>query len=140
MPSAPTITFDVKPSRLLAGAVWVMALAACVAVLVSGLPLLARLVLCAVAVAYAAFSVRKLKRQPLRAVGGHGDDTWTLYLAGGREATGQLLGGRVVGPLIVLRLAWPGGGRSALTLLPDSIDTDTRRRLRVRLSTFSDTH
>lgn len=140
MSSAPTITFDVKPSRLLAGAVWVMAVAACVAVLVSGLPLLARIAVCVVALLYALFSVRKLKRQPLRAVGWHGDDAWTLHLTGGREATGKLLGGRIVGPLIVLRLAWPEGGRSALTLLPDSIDADTRRRLRVRLSAFSDTH
>ncbi|HET7267254.1 MAG TPA: hypothetical protein VFJ15_04035 [Oleiagrimonas sp.] len=118
--------------------VWVMALAACIAVMLSGLALPVRIIVCVVALAYAWFSVRKLKRQPLRSVGWHGDDAWTLHLVDGREASGQLLSGRVLGPLIVLRLAWPGGARSTLTLLPDSVDADTRRRLRVRLSALTD--
>lgn len=140
MSSAPTITFEVKPSRLLTVAVWSMTLAACVAVCLSGLPIWVRAALCMVALLYAGFSARKLKRQPLRSVGWHGDNAWTLHLHDGRQAQAQLLSGRVLGPLIVLRLAWPGGGNSALTLLPDSVDADTRRRLRVRLSAFADNH
>lgn len=139
MPSAPSITFDVRPSRLLMLAVVLMALLAIVAVILSRLPWPFQLGACVLVVLYGGYSLRRLRRQPLASVGWHADDTWTLNLADGRQAQGQLRSGRVLGPLIVLRLAWPQGGETALTLLPDSVDGDTRRRLRMRLSAVSDT-
>jgi toxin CptA len=138
MSSAPTITFDVRSSRLLALAVALMTLLAVVAVALARLPLALKLALGIAIVVYAALSLRRLRRPPLRAVGWHGDDTWTLHLAGGGKAYGRLRSARKLGPLIVLRLAWPQGGATSLTLLPDSIDADTRRRLRVRLSAIAD--
>lgn len=138
MPSAPTISFDVKPSRLLMAAVEGMTLVALAAIVLSRLPWMIKAALCVATVLYAGINVRKLRRQPLRTVGWHADDSWTLHLVDDREATGRLLSGRVLGPLIVLRLAWPDGGRSVVTLLPDSADADTRRRLRMRLSALSD--
>ena len=138
MSSAPSITFDVRPSRLLALAVVLMALLAIVAVILSRLPWSFQLGACVLVVLYGGYHLRRSRRQPLASVGWHGDDTWTLNLADGRQAQGHLRSGRVLGPLIVLRLAWPQGGETALTLLPDSVDADTRRRLRMRLSAVSD--
>jgi toxin CptA len=74
----------------------------------------------------------------LAAVGWHGDDRWMLALPGDTEVEGRLRAGRVLGPLIVLRLAWAPRGRAALALLPDNLDADTRRRLRMRLSASAD--
>lgn len=138
MPSAPTITFEVRPSRLLAAAVAIMALLACAAVAWSRLPWMFDLAICALIVLYAWHSLRRLKRQPLTMLGWHADGTWTLHLTGNRQVQGHLRSGRVLGPLIMLRLAWPQGGETTLALLPDSIDADTRRRLRVRLSGIAD--
>ncbi len=138
MSSAPTITFEVRPSRWLAALVGLVALAAMVAVLASRLSWPLRLAACVAVAVYAGWSVRKLLRQPLRAVSWHADDRCTLHLADGRQATGRLLGGRTLGPLVVLRLTWPQGGATALPLFPDSLDADTRRRLRMRLSAMSD--
>ncbi|HET6587446.1 MAG TPA: protein YgfX [Oleiagrimonas sp.] len=138
MPSAPTITFEVRPSRLLAATVTIMALLACAAVACSRLPWTFDLALCALIVLYAWHSLRRLKRQPLTMLGWHADDTWTLHLTGNRQVQGRLCSGRVLGPLIMLRLIWPQGGETALALLPDSVDADTRRRLRMRLSAMSD--
>ena len=138
MSSVPTITFEVRPSRLLAIAVTSMALLAILAVALSRLPLVLQLVAYALVVLYAWHSLRRLHRQPLKAVGWHGDDTWTLHLADNRQMQGQLRSGRVLGPLIMLRLAWSQGGETTLTLLPDSVDAGTRRRLRMRLSAMPD--
>ncbi len=138
MPSAPTINFEVRASRWLRLAVVVMALLALVAVIVSRLPWPVQVVVCVLVVAYAAASVRKLGRLPLRTVGWHADDRCDLHLADGHDTSATLVGGRVLGPLIVLRLRWADGGHCALTLLPDSVDADVRRRLRMRLSALSD--
>lgn len=138
MSSAPTITFEVRPSRWLAALVGLMALAAVVGVLASRLPWSLRIAVCTAVAVYAGWSMRRLLRQPLRAVSWHADDRCTLHLADGREATGRLCGGRILGPLVVLRLAWSHGGTTALPLLPDSMDVDTHRRLRMRLSAMSD--
>lgn len=51
----------------------------------------------------------------------------------GREVLGMVSAARVTGPLIVLTVRWPPRQRAHLWLLPDNLDADTRRRLRMRL-------
>lgn len=123
---------------MLAAVVTIMALLACAAVAWSRMPPMLDLVVCALVVLYAWHSLRRLRRQPLIRLGWHADGTWTLHLTGNRQIQGSLRSGRVLGPLIMLRLTWPQGGETALALLPDNVDADTRRRLRVRLSAMSD--
>jgi toxin CptA len=54
---------------------------------------------------------------------------------GYREVHGTIHGARMMGPLITLTLRWPPHGRATLWLLPDNLDADVRRRLRMRLRT-----
>jgi toxin CptA len=138
MRSVPSIAFEVRPSRLLAVATAGIAVLAVLAMLLSGMPWWGRLPLAIAAAAGAAHAVRKLQRPTLTSVGWHGDDRWTLALPGDTEVEGRLRSGRVLGPLIVLRLAWTPRGQAALALLPDNLDADTRRRLRMRLSVSAD--
>lgn len=67
---------------------------------------------------------------------GDGGVSITLATRGGgtSEVQGELSHARVFGSLIVLSMRWPRG-RAALWLLPDNLDADNRRRLRVRLAT-----
>lgn len=138
MRSVPSIAFEVQPSRLLAVALRGIAVLAVLAVLLSGMPWWARLSLAIAVAAGAARAVWRLRRPALAAVGWRGDDRWMLALPGDTEVEGRLRSGRVLGPLIVLRLAWAPHGRAALALLPDNLDADTRRRLRMRLSASAD--
>lgn len=133
MKSAPTIGFEYRPSRVLAAALLAVGALALLAIAISGLPGWARLLLVAIAMAYTARAVTRLRRPVLRALRLRGDDVVELGLANGQDAAGTLRGARVLGPLIVLRLAWGAGSRTALVLLPDNLDADTHRRLRVRL-------
>jgi toxin CptA len=50
-----------------------------------------------------------------------------------REAQGTIQAVRVMGPLIAMTLRWPPRQRAHLWLLPDNLDADVRRRLRIRL-------
>jgi toxin CptA len=50
-----------------------------------------------------------------------------------REAQGAIQAMRVMGPLIALTLRWPPRERAHLWLLPDNLDAETRRRLRMRV-------
>lgn len=138
MRSVPSIAFEVRPSRLLAFTLGGIAALAVLAVLLSGMPWWARVPLAIAVAAGATHAVWRLQRPALAAVGWHGDDRWTLALPGDIEVEGHLCSGRVLGPLIVLRLAWAPRGRAALALLPDNLDADTRRRLRMRLSASAD--
>ena len=71
-------------------------------------------------------------RLPVRRVGWDSEGNWLLLDAGLRQQPARLAGWRVLGGIVVLRLT--GGGTTAvLPLLPDNLDRDTRRRLRVRL-------
>lgn len=133
MKSAPTIGFEYRPSRAWIAALWSVAALALLAIAISGLPGWMRLLLAVAAVAHAIRAVAQLRRPPLRALRLRGDDVVELGLANGQDAAGTLRGARVLGPLIVLRLAWGAGSRAALVLLPDNLDADTHRRLRVRL-------
>jgi toxin CptA len=54
-------------------------------------------------------------------------------LHSGGEVNAQLHHARVLGPLVTLDLRWGKGDRVQLWLLPDNLDADTRRRLRMRI-------
>lgn len=54
-----------------------------------------------------------------------------------REAQGVIQAMRVIGPLIALTLRWPPRERAHLWLLPDNLDAETRRRLRMRFGTHA---
>jgi toxin CptA len=138
MRSVPSIAFEVRPSRLLVVVSGSIAVLAIVAVLASGMPWWLQMPLALAAAVGAVHAVWRLQRRTLTAVGWHGDDRWMLALPGDTDVEGRLRSGRVLGPLIVLRLAWAPRGHAALALLPDNLDADTRRRLRMRLSASAD--
>ena len=58
----------------------------------------------------------------------------TLIQRDGRHVTGTIVAGGVVAPLLVLlNIKQDGKGRRSLVLLPDSMNRDAFRRLRVAL-------
>lgn len=140
MRSVPAIIFDVRPSRWLMLALMAVAILAVVAVMLCALPLWLRLALAVVVVGYAAQTLHGLRHPKLAKVGWRSDETWGLRLIDGTETEGELRTSRVLGAMIVLRLSWAPRGRAALVLLPDNMDADTRRRLRMRLSAQADTN
>lgn len=134
MKSVAAITFDYRPSRLLAALCLLMMALGLGALWSSQLgryPLWAA-VLSLAAVAAVAVSLWRQWRLPLRRIGWDSDGNWLLLDADLRQQPARLAGWRVLGGIVVLRLAG-GGGTAVLPLLPDNLDRDTRRRLRVRL-------
>lgn len=122
---------------LLAATIVVAVLAVCAAWLSGGPPWLRAILIVAVA-AIGGSSIGRMLRPRVRSlswrVDGGVDLTLNDTLADGRrEAQGTLRGGRVMGPLIVLTLCWPPRASASIWLLPDNLDADTRRRLRMRL-------
>lgn len=86
--------------------------------------------------AYVAAVVTGMLRPRVKALVWREDGTTDITLrdnAAGRAVQGAVSGARVLGPLIVLTLRWPPRARAHLWLLPDNLDADTRRRLRMRL-------
>ena len=135
MKSAAAIAFELRPSRLLAGVLVGVALLALLAIGLSGLrhwPWIA----VAVGLVVAATLLRtlgRLRRPRWRRAGWNADGVWTL-LDGAQIAVGaHLLGWRGFGLSLLLRLRTAAGEAVTLCLLPDNLDRDTRRRLRVRL-------
>jgi|SRR5690348_11658817 len=137
MRSAPAIGFECRPSRTLSMCIVVLTVLAWAAVAMSGLQLWTKAILAIGALVYGARGLWRYRHPRVLAltwrsdggvsirVSGHGD--------GGEELQGELRDARVLGFLIVLHLRWADRGRAALWLLPDNLDADTRRRLRVRL-------
>lgn len=138
MRTAPGIGFTYRPSRTLLVCAIVTVGLAVLAIALSGLPPALKWILIVCALGYGGFVCWRLVHPAVRALLWRGDGGVSITLsnrAGGtREALGELRDARVFGPLIVLSLRWPLRGRASLWLLHDNLDTDTRRRLRVRLS------
>jgi toxin CptA len=138
MKSAPAIGFDYRASRLLILATSIVALLAVAAVWLSGLPWLAQLALSLGIAAAAGVALGNLLRPCVRAVRWRSDGGADVFLNdrlgdGRREVQGEICAARVMGPLVALSLRWPPRGRATLWLLPDNLDPETRRRLRMRL-------
>ena len=115
-----------------------MALLAAVAVMACAAPLWLRLTLVLLVFGYTAKLLSDLRAPRVAMVSWRSDQTWGLRLANGEEIDARLRTGRVLGGLIVLRLAWEPHGSAALVLLSDNLDADSRRRLRMRLSSLAD--
>lgn len=143
MKSAPAVGFRYRTSRVLVLATLATIVLAMVTVWLSALPRWAGLVLILVIVAYAGVALGNLLRPRVRSVLWRADGGADIALDdragdGAREAQGAVHAARLMGPLITLTLLWPPRGRTTLWLLPDNLDADTRRRLRMRLGAEAD--
>jgi toxin CptA len=109
---------------------------AVIAVASSGLPKWGAATLMAGAFGYGTLALWRHRHPPIAALTWRSDGSVSIRLVRRdgevAEVQGTLRDARVLGFLIVLHLRWPGGP-DGLWLLPDNLDADTRRRLRVRL-------
>lgn len=139
MPSAPALRVEVRASPSLLLALLAMTALALLALALAELPMSLRVILALSAVVAAASSVRHLLRPPFRAFELDGERTriWRDE----EHVPARLRHARVLGPLLVVGLAWEGGPRphsTTLWLLPDSLDAASHRALRMRLSARTD--
>jgi toxin CptA len=134
MKSAAAIGFDYRPSPGFAAcgvAVWLLAL---LAIAVCGLPAWSKVAVAIVASVYAVWALRDFLRPPCRHLLWHAAGHWRANDAGGEEHIAELRHASVVGGLIVLSFRASPFGKISIVLLPDNCDSETRRRLRVRLA------
>ena len=135
MTSAPAIGFEYAPSRLLRRCLMMVAALAVLAVALSGLAIVLKLVFTA-AVAMATWqSLQRASQWPLAAAGWDAEGGWTLRTADHEDIAATLASFRVLGGFILLRLRTVERGMQILLLAPDNSDRDIRRRLRMRLAT-----
>jgi hypothetical protein len=135
---APTIGFTCRVSWLLVIATLAVGVLALVAVQLMRGPAWLHHVLHLAVVAYVAAVIAGMLRPRVKALVWRTDGTAEIALrdnlvASGRTVQGAVGNARILGPLIVLALRWPPRGRAHLWLLTDNLDSDTRRRLRMRL-------
>lgn len=139
MTQATPVHFNYRASRGLLVAIPTIAVLAWIAILASGVPHWIHAILVIVVGVYAGISIGRLLRPRVRSIAWNGEGGLALTLNdtltdGRRDAEGLVSTARVIGPLIVLTVRWPPREREHLWLLPDNLDADTRRRLRVRLA------
>ena len=140
MKQAPAIGFTCRVSWSLVIATLIVGVLALVAVQIVRGPAWLRHALHLATVAYVAAVVAGMLRSRVKALVWRQDGTAEITLRdgiaeAGRNVQGAVGSARMLGPLIVLTLRWPPRGRAHLWLLPDNLDADTRRRLRMRLGT-----
>lgn len=138
MKSPPAIGFSYRTSRLLFAATLLVALLALAAVWLSGLPHWAHFLLTCIIAGYLGGTLGSLLRPRVRSMLWRADGGAELVLNdrlgdGRRDAQGVVYAARLMGPLIAVTLRWPPRARATLWLLPDNLDADTRRRLRMRI-------
>ena len=136
MKSASAIAFDLRPSRLLVAALLIVAVLAMASIWLSELrrwPVAAILIGVAVAVLVAWTLPPLLRRRWLRA-GWNAEGQWSLLDTHQTAVGAQLLDWSTLGLSLRLRLRTTAGETVTVHLLPDNLDRDTRRRLRVRLT------
>lgn len=138
MKQSPAIGFTCHVSWLLVIATLVVGVLALVAVQLVRGPAWLHHVLHVATLAYVAAVIAGMLRPRVRAVVWRADGTADITLRDNlveesRMVQGAVGSARMLGPLIVLTLRWPPRGRAHLWLLPDNLDADTRRRLRMRL-------
>ena len=136
MTSAPAIGFEYQPSRWVPRLFAAVAALAVVAIAVSGLPLLARMALVVISMAGCVYAIRRLSL-PIYAVGWANHSGWTLRGLDGGDDAATLVAFRVMGQMVLLRLASGRYGKLTLWLMPDNSDADIRRRLRMRLAVLA---
>lgn len=142
---AEPLYLQIKPSRLLAGFLVLGHATAAVALAYIDLPPSVRLLLGLMIAAslYRNLRVHVLLNAPrslLRLVW-EASGKWRVWDAYGREHPASLAPDFYVHPrLVILSLKLEGMGRRAVLLLPDSLDSDALRRLRVRLKAVRHDH
>lgn len=139
MKGAPALGLRCKPSPTLICATLVVAVLAIVAAWISGLPGWASMLATPCIGAWAGIALVGASSPRIRSLSWQADGTARIGVHDRRmnrtdEVLGSVSAARVLGPLIVLTLRWPVRGRAHLWLLPDNLDADTRRRLRMRLA------
>ena len=137
MKSAPAITFDYRPSRRLAIAATGVAALALVAVAMSGLPLVLRVVLAVVVVTCACIELRRFLQPPYVRIARDATG-WRLVEPGGEVFAATLAGHVRRGPLLVLDFRVIGRRRFHGVLTPDVLDADVLRRLLLILARGAD--
>jgi toxin CptA len=138
MQAAPAIGFRYHASRLLLAAMLAMTLLALVAIWLSAAPGWLHLLLSGFVVACAGVAASNLLRPRVTTLLWRAEGDVDLGVAerrtrDQREAQGAVAAARIFGPLIVLTVRWPPRQRAHLWILPDNLDADARRRLRIRL-------
>lgn len=134
MKSAAAIAFEHRPSRLLVAAIATVLVLALLADALSGLAIVAKLGLGALAIAYAGYSLRRLLGKPVCRAAWHSAGHWRVVDGNGEEHVADLVHATVRADWITLNLRRSDGVRVALVLAPDNSEADIRRRLRVRLA------
>ncbi len=137
MRSAPAIGFEYRPSRVLALSAALLIVLAMIAVAVSGTPIWLAIALAPAVLVHGAWSLWLFLHPHIVALNWRSDGSVSVKLTDRHgaetEVQGALHGARVLGPLILLQLRWTRGAAN-LWLLPDNLDANTRRRLRMRLA------
>ncbi|MFC3653906.1 hypothetical protein ACFONN_20365 [Dyella humi] len=136
MTSAPAIGFEYRPSRWPSRLLVVVTGLAALAIMMSGVPLLARIALALASAAACVHAIRRL-RLPIYAVGWASQSGWTLRGLDGADDVATLVSFRIMRQLVLLRLASVRYGKLTLWLMPDNTDADIRRRLRMRLAVLA---
>jgi toxin CptA len=135
----PAVQFEYRASRVLMALLIAVAVLALAALWLSALPRWWRGGAAALVVVYAGSHLVKLWRPRIRTVHWRGDGGVDVVLNAARddgttETLGAVDAARVIGPLLVLTVRWPPREREHLWILPDNLDADARRRLRMRLA------
>jgi hypothetical protein len=137
MQSAPTISFDWKPSRGWRAVRWGLLIvgAACLAWSGLGVAAKAGVALLAVWLEWRHLRFEQHWRGSDWCL--DGDGAWQWQRADDTRGEAMLAQATQLGPLLVLNLR-RAGERIDLPIWPDQLDAATRRRLRVRLGTLHD--
>jgi len=135
MTSAPAIGFEYRPSRWLGRALLPVSLLAMLALWLSAVPLLLKLLVSGVLIISVWRAIGRFVHSPVIGAGYSRDNGWSLRTIGGEDVPATLRAFRVLGEKIIwLQLRAPGLGNLPLLLAPDNSDADIRRRLRMRLA------
>lgn len=135
MKSADAIVFDLRPPVSLAVLIGALMLLGVMSVWSSGLaayPRVAAAVGGIVALSCTTMMGRVLRLRWRRA-GWNADGIWNLLDEKQQASSATLTGWSALAGALFLRLRTTAGERVTVFLLPDNLDRDTRRRLRVRL-------
>ncbi len=128
MKSAPTIAFDIRPSRILTGLIVLVVMLAMVGVVASGLDPRVKFIGVVVVALLSAQALRKQLRRIYRRVARDASG-WQLVRDHDESVPAKLGGHTRLGPLIVIEFLLSPGQRFHCLLTPDVIDAESRRRL-----------
>lgn len=138
MKAAPAIGFRWRSSRVLFAAMLAVTMLALIAVWISAAPHWLHLLLSLFVLGCAGVAASSLLHPRVASLVWHEEGGVDLSVGdkvgdGRHDVQGAVSAARMIGPLIVLTLRWPPRERTHLWILPDNLDADTRRRLRMRL-------